>query len=115
VFYDEDLKKYIVIDGFHRYTVLKEHFKCTKIPVVVLKKNINDRMASTIRHNRARGKHQVDLMGVLVKKLSNLGWSDKNIADHLGMQGEELFRLRQQIGCAEMLSANEYSKSWEMV
>lgn len=115
VFYDKDLKKYIVIDGFHRYTVLKEHFKCTEIPVVVLKKNINDRMASTIRHNRARGKHQVDLMGVLVKKLSNLGWSDKNIADHLGMQGEELFRLRQQIGCAEVLSANEYSKSWEVV
>lgn len=114
VFYDEEIKKYVVIDGFHRYTVLKDHFKCGKIPVVVLKKSMNDRMASTIRHNRARGKHQVDLMGILVKKLSEQGWSDESIANHLGMQGEELLRLRQQIGCAKMLSANEYSVSWEM-
>ena len=114
VFFDPEMGKYIVIDGFHRYTVLTTHFKCKKIPVVILDKPLNDRMASTIRHNRARGRHQVDLMGVLVKKLYEQGWSDEKIADHLGMEGEELLRLRQQIGCAKLLANNVYSKAWEI-
>jgi hypothetical protein len=113
-FYDPESDRYIVIDGFHRYTVLTTHFKCKEIPVVVLDKPLNDRMASTVRHNRARGRHQVDLMGVLVKKLFEQGWSDERIADHLGMEGEELLRLRQQIGCARLLANKEFSKSWEI-
>lgn len=113
-FYDPEIDKYIVIDGFHRYTVLTRHFKCKEIPVVVLDKPLNDRMASTVRHNRARGRHQVDLMGILVKKLFDQGWSDEKIAEHLGMEGEELLRLRQQIGCAKLLANNEFSKSWEI-
>jgi ParB-like chromosome segregation protein Spo0J len=112
-FFDPELNKYVVIDGFHRYRVLTEHFRCSEIPVVVLNKPINERMASTIRHNRARGKHQVDLMGVLVKNLSEQGWSDIHIAKHLGMEGEELLRLRQQEGCAKYLASNEYSQAWE--
>jgi len=115
VFYDPEKDQYIVIDGFHRYTVLTTHFKCKKIPVVILDKPINDRMASTIRHNRARGKHQVDLMGILVKKLFEQGWSDQRISEHLGMEGEELLRLRQQVGCAKILANNEYSKAWEVL
>jgi len=114
VFYDPGIDKYIVIDGFHRYIVLKDHFKVDKIPVVVLEKSIEERMASTIRHNRARGKHQVDLMGILVKNLSAKGWSDEQIARHLGMEGEELLRLRQQVGCAKYLAGSEYSTSWEI-
>ena len=114
VFYEEEEDKYIVIDGFHRFLVLTDHFKCTEIPVVILDKCINDRMASTIRHNRARGKHQIDLMGTLVKELSEKGWPNERIAQHLGMEGEELLRLRQQIGCAKFLASNEYSMAWEM-
>jgi len=114
VYHDPEQDKFIVIDGFHRYTVLINHFKCSKVPVVVLDKSIKDRMASTIRHNRARGRHQVDLMGVIVKDLYEQGWSDEQIANHLGMEGEELLRLRQQIGCAKILANNEYSKSWEV-
>lgn len=113
-FYDESQDKYIVIDGFHRFSVLVEHFKCVSIPVVVLDKSINERMASTIRHNRARGRHQVDLMGGLVKELSDKGWLDEQIAEHLGMENEELLRLRQQIGCAKFLASNEYSAAWEI-
>jgi len=114
VYHDKQLDKYIVIDGFHRYFVLINHFKCDEIPVVVIDKSINNRMASTIRHNRARGRHQVDLMGILIKKLIDQGWSDPEIAKHLGMDGEELLRLRQQVGCAKFLAANEYSQSWEI-
>lgn len=114
VFYDKEKDNYMVIDGFHRYSVLVEHFKCESIPVVVLDKSINDRMASTIRHNRARGKHQIDLMGSLVKELSDKGWLDEKIAEHLGMKNEELLRLRQQIGCAKFLASNEYSHAWEV-
>lgn len=114
VFYDKEKDEYVIIDGFHRFFVLVNHFKCTQIPVVVLDKSIKERMASTIRHNRARGKHQIDLMGMLVKELSDKGWSDENIAMHLGMEDEELLRLRQQIGCAKFLAANEYSMAWEI-
>jgi hypothetical protein len=112
VYFDKDRGKYIVIDGFHRYTVLKDHFKYNKIPVVVLQKSLNERMASTIRHNRARGKHQVELMGSLVKNLSERGWSDKTIAKHLGMEGEELLRLRQQVGCAKFLMGDDFNQAW---
>lgn len=114
VFHDKELDKYIVVDGFHRYNVLTQHFKCSYIPVVVIDKSLNDRMASTIRHNRARGKHQIDLMGMLVDKLQKQGWLDEQIAKHLGLGGEELLRLRQQVGCAKFLAGQQYSKSWEM-
>jgi ParB-like chromosome segregation protein Spo0J len=113
-FYDPTLDVYEVVDGFHRFTVLVEHFGCREIPVVVIDKPIQDRMASTIRHNRARGKHQVDLMGTLVKKLLGLGWDDTTIASHLGMEAEEVLRLRQQVGAATQLSAKHYSKAWKV-
>jgi len=113
VFFDPEIKKYIVIDGFHRFSLLVNHFKCGQIPVVVLDKPINERMASTIRHNRARGKHQIDLMSVLIKSLSQKGWTDIQISKHLGMEGEELLRLRQQGGCARSLSGSEYNQAWE--
>jgi ParB-like chromosome segregation protein Spo0J len=114
-FHDKEQDKYIVVDGFHRYSVLVDHFKCRRIPVVVIDKPINDRMASTIRHNRARGKHVVDLMGTLVTKLYTQGWSDEQIAKHLGMQGEEILRLRQQVGAARVLAGEEFNKGWEMI
>ena len=114
VIHDEEKDRYVVIDGFHRYTVLRDHFKCEKIPVVVLEKSLSERMASTVRHNRARGKHQVNLMGILVNSLTNQGLTDEAISAHLGMEGEELLRLRQQIGCAPILASADYSRAWEI-
>jgi ParB-like chromosome segregation protein Spo0J len=111
-FYDASQDLYIVVDGFHRFTVLVEHFGCLEVPVVEIGGVEAGRMAATLRHNRARGKHQVDLMGAFVKKLVGLGWDDQQIALHLGMEGEEVLRLRQQVGIARTLSGTSYSKSW---
>lgn len=112
-FYDEDTDRYIVVDGFHRFILLRDRFKCLEIPVVVIDKNIKDRMASTIRHNRARGKHRVDLMSILVEKLIRLGWTDIQIAEHLGMEAEEVLRLKQLTGYAGLFKGQGYSRAWE--
>lgn len=115
VVHDAELDQYIVIDGFHRYTILTKWFELPKIPVVVLQKDIKERMAATVRHNRARGKHTVDLMADLVGDLVKKGWSDLEIANHLGMEGEEVLRLKSQLGVAEMFAGRSYSKAWEEV
>lgn len=111
-FYDSTADKYVIVDGFHRYAVLTQRLGCREIPIVTINKDIRDRMASTIRHNRARGKHQVDLMAALVKSLAAKGWDDPRIAEHLGMTEEELLRLKQIVGIARMFAAPGYSKSW---
>lgn len=112
-----DGDRYVVVDGFHRSRVGTEVADIRErtggyLPVVVLDKSIQERMASTIRHNRARGKHQVDLMGELVRELVQRGWGDAQIAEHLGMSFEELLRLKQLVGIARLFAAPEYSKSW---
>lgn len=112
VFYDAAIDTYIVVDGFHRYTALTRHFKCPEIPVVVIERDIKDRMASTIRHNRARGKHQVDLMGEMVEKLLALGWKETDIAKHLGMEAEEVLRLKQQQGIGAQFANQPFGKAW---
>ena len=112
VAYDRDTDTYIVVDGFHRYTVLTKIFECDEIPVVVIEREIKDRMAATIRHNRARGKHQVDLMATMVEKLLDLGWENSQIAGHLGMEAEEVLRLRQQRGIASRDANRPFSKAW---
>jgi len=112
-FYDKDTDKYVVVDGFHRYLLIRDHFKSSVIPVVMIDKDIKERMASTIRHNRARGKHQVDLMGNLVRSLVEKGCTDVEIAKHLGMSAEELLRLKQITGIARMLKNKEYVTAWE--
>ncbi len=103
---------YVIVDGFHRWRVLTERLGCSQIPVVTLDKDIRNRMASTVRHNRARGKHQVDLVAELVKSLLAKGWDDERVAEHLGMTEEELVRLKQVVGIARMFANPEYSKSW---
>jgi ParB-like chromosome segregation protein Spo0J len=112
-FYDAEADVYVVVDGFHRYTVLTKRLKCKQIPVVVIDKTIENRMASTIRHNRARGKHKVDLMSDMVTKLLKLGWKDIDIANHLGMTAEEVLRLKQMTGLAGLFDGQPYSKAWE--
>jgi len=112
-FYDKETDKYIIVDGFHRYILIRDHFKSPVIPIVVIDKDIKDRMASTMRHNRARGKHQVDLVGVLVRSLIEKGWNDMDIAKHLGMTAEELLRLKQVSGIAHTLKNKDYAQAWE--
>ena len=109
---DEANDLFVVVDGFHRATVLKTHFKAPEIPVVVIDRPIQDRMAATVRHNRARGKHQVELMGGMVGKLLALGWTDSEIATHLGMEAEEVLRLRHQVGIASQYTRQPFGKAW---
>jgi len=108
-----DRSKYIIVDGFHRYRCAKEYFKIPKVPVVVINKNIDERMASTIRHNRARGTHAIKGMSDIVLSLSRGGWSDEEISKHLGMDAEEVLRLKQITGLKEAFANHEFSKSWE--
>lgn len=96
---------YIIVDGFHRYRVMLEYpdiYEREKgmLPVSVIDKPLDQRMASTIRHNRARGSHNVDLMSNIVKELHELGRSDAWISKHLGMDRDEILRLKQITGLA---------------
>ena len=84
------------------------------MPIVVIDKDISNRMASTIRHNRARGSHSVDLMSNIVAELLEMGKSDRWIAKHLGMDADELLRLKQITGLASLFKDKEFSKSWEI-
>jgi ParB-like chromosome segregation protein Spo0J len=110
-----------VIDGFHRNRVGKE---CQEIqsrvhgylPVVTINEDrtkINDRVASTIRHNRARGKHKIDAMSDIVIDLKKRNWSDEKISKNLGMDKDEVLRLCQIGGLVELFSNSEFSQSWE--
>lgn len=109
-----------VIDGFHRNRVGKESKVVNKrihgyLPVVSINKertDKNDRIASTIRHNRARGKHQIDAMSEIVIELKNRNWSNERIAKQLGMDAEEVLRLCQISGLEHLFSDNDFSKAW---
>src|SRR5690554_4082322 len=108
-YYDKEIDKYIIVDGFHRYTIIKDYFKSDVIPVVIIDKDIKDRMASTVRHNRARGVHKVDLQADMVVDLIKKGWNDEDVAKHLGMTFEEVLRLKQQTGIAELFKNRTHS------
>ena len=115
--YDSKRKKYIIVDGFHRHFVCKTYkdiYKATggRVPIVVIKKDINDRMASTVRHNRARGRHSISGMSNLVFKLLDNGWKDKDICNELGMESDELVRIKHTTGFSKLFADVEYSKSW---
>lgn len=112
--WSEEEEKYIIVDGFHRYTIFKDYLKAKQLPIVVLQQDIKQRMAATVQFNRARGVHQVELMGDLVKGLVEQGMEEDDIAQHLGMQLEEVFRLKQITGVAELFKKQLYSPAWEM-
>jgi hypothetical protein len=110
-----------VVDGFHRTRVSKES-KIVKqrvfgyTPTVIIRKeqsDKNDRIASTIRHNRARGKHQVDAMSEIILELKNRNWKNERIARELGMDEEEILRLCQITGLKDIFKDDDFSKSWE--
>ena len=110
-----------VIDGFHRNRVGKECEDIQKrvhgyLPVVTIREtqeNKGDRIASTIRHNRARGKHRIDAMSEIVLDLKKRNWSDKKIAKELGMDQDEVLRLKQLTGLAELFKNQNFSEAWE--
>lgn len=113
--------RYEVIDGFHRHRVGKE---CEDIqqkvhgylPIVQIRETQegrNDRMASTIRHNRARGKHKVEAMSDIVVELKRRFWSDDRIAKELGMDADEVLRLQQITGLSGLFANREFSEAWD--
>jgi ParB-like chromosome segregation protein Spo0J len=109
---DEDI--YEIVDGYHRYTTLKTSqriFEREKgmLPVVVINKDESNRMASTIRHNRARGSHSIELMSNIVSELTQSGMSDAWILKHIGMDKDELLRLKQITGLADLFKDVEFS------
>ena len=109
---------YELVDGFHRYSVMKTSKRIYTrergmLPVVVIDKDLGERMASTIRHNRARGSHSVDLMSNIVAELLEMGKSDAWICRNIGMSADELLRLKQITGIAALFKDDEFSKSWE--
>jgi len=104
-----------IVDGFHRYIVGKE-MGLSHLPVVVVnefRKDLNDRIASTIRHNRARGKHRISSMSEMVVELARRNWSDAKIARELGMDADEVLRLKQVSGLAELFADEDFSEAWE--
>ena len=116
-YYDKDQDIYIIVDGFHRYRIMLEHediYQREKgmLPVSVIEKSLDQRMASTIRHNRARGSHDVDLMSNIVKELHDLGRSDAWISKHLGMDRDEILRLKQITGLAALFKDVEFGRAW---
>ena len=115
--HDEENDVYVVVDGFHRFLVLKNSARIRErengmLPVVVLDKAMGDRMASTIRHNRARGSHNVELMSNIVAELVEMGKGDRWICQHIGMSVDELLRLKQITGVAALFQNREFSQSW---
>lgn len=117
-YYDDANDTYIVVDGFHRYLTLKNSQRIRErekglLPVVVIDKELGDRMASTIRHNRARGSHNVELMSNIVSELVEMGKSDRWICKHIGMSVDELLRLKQITGVAALFANREFSDSWD--
>lgn len=116
----DDIKE--VVDGFHRHRVGKESETVRNrvhgyLPVVVIRDSqseVSDRMASTIRHNRARGKHRVQAMSEIVIELKRRNWSNQKIAKNLGMDEDEVLRLCQITGMAEAFADVDFSKSWDI-
>lgn len=118
---NEEKDKIEVIDGFHRNRVGRESKIVNQrikgyLPTVIIRKEQtgkNDRIASTIRHNRARGKHQIDAMSEIILELKNRNWKNERIARELGMDEDEILRLCQITGLQDIFKDDDFSKSWE--
>ncbi len=119
-YHDSKEDKYIIVDGFHRYRIMLEHEDIYEreggmLPVSVIDKELDQRMASTIRHNRARGTHDVELMSSIVRDLHELGRSDAWISKHLGMDKDEILRLKQITGLAALFKDIDFGQAWKPV
>lgn len=116
--FDEKKGKYTIVDGFHRYFTCKNNADIMernlgRLPIVVIDKDINDRMASTVRHNRARGKHSIKGMSAMVFNMLENGWGDADICNELGMETEELVKLKHITGFSKLFKNVEYSMAWK--
>lgn len=116
--YDPDRDMYVVVDGFHRFLTLKNSDRIRErengmLPCVVLDKDMSDRMASTIRHNRARGSHNIELMSTIVSELVEMGKGDRWICQHIGMSADELLRMKQVTGLSSLFQNKDFSKAWD--
>lgn len=119
-YYSKEDDKYIIVDGFHRYRIMLDYpdiYEREKgmLPVTVIDKPIDERMASTIRHNRARGSHNVDLMSNIINELHEIGRSDAWIAKHLGMDKDEILRLKQITGLTVLFKDVNFGQAWKPV
>lgn len=119
-YYVREKDIYVIVDGFHRYRVMLDYPDIREreegmLPVSVINKSLENRMASTIRHNRARGSHDVDLMSNIVKELHELGRSDAWIARNLGMDKDEILRLKQITGLAALFKDVKFGEAWKPV
>ena len=118
VVWDEEKQKYVIVDGFHRTTIMKNYKDIQEttgrmLPVVVIDKDLNERKAATVRHNRARGTHSVVSMSDMVFSMLENGMDDAAIANELGMEAEEVVRLKHITGFSKLFADKEYSKAWE--
>lgn len=114
--WSEEEQKYIIIDGFHRFTMCApEWLDIEQVPVVVLDHGISQRMAATIQFNKARGVHEIDGDADIVKSLSEQGLSDADICKHLGLDAETVLRYKQLTGILDLFKNVEYSQAWEIV
>lgn len=117
-YHDRENDTYIIVDGFHRWRIMRDYpdiYEREKgmLPVLVIDKPISGRMASTVRHNRARGTHSVDLMSNIIKELHEVGRSDAWISRHLGMDRDEILRLKQITGLAALFRDMDFGKAWQ--
>lgn len=117
-YHDEDNDRYIIVDGFHRYSTMLRSQRIRDrekghLPIVVINKALGDRMASTIRHNRARGSHSLDLMSNIVSELVEMGKGDRWICNHIGMSPDELLRMKQVTGLMSLFQNTDFSEAWE--
>ena len=118
-YYIPEKDQYELVDGFHRYKVMKTSKRIYDrekglLPVVVIDKDLSNRMASTIRHNRARGTHCIELMCESVSELTKAGMSDSWIMRNIGMDKDELLRFKQISGLAELFADKEFSLTKEI-
>ena len=119
-YYIADNDTYEIVDGFHRYTTMLRHRDIYEreggmMPVVVIEKDISNRMASTIRHNRARGSHSIELMSNIVSELTKSGMSDAWILKNIGMDADVLLRLKQLSGLAELFKNKPYTETEDII
>lgn len=118
-YYDEKSDMYEIVDGFHRYMIMKSSKIIAErenncLPVSIIEQPLENRIASTIRHNRARGSHSIEIMSEIVQQLVEAGLSDDWIVKHIGMDKEELLRLKQLSGLAALFKDKDFSRSWEV-
>lgn len=111
--YDEEIEKFVIIDGFHRYLISGGRWLDIKyVPIVVLDHDVTKRMAATWQFNKARGVHQIDLDADLIRALIQQGLSDEEVSTQLGIDSETILRYKQLTGIAELFANVSYSPSW---